>query len=347
MPKTTKQLAAEAKLEGQLRAKGQSHKELDKKYKLLQDELNKTRQALSDALGVMSHTPSITTIKTHVPKKEGAGTAVVMCSDWHIDELVTKAKTNGLGHYNPEIAKRRAHKLFESVVRFVRVDRSETTVDNLILWLGGDFFTSSTMHDTPCAYPPVVAAMVAQDLLMSGITFLLNAEPKLKIHIVGSVGNHSRLSGSSQPVNVAIEQELSLEWMMYHAIKAQLVNEKRVTVQLDNSYNSYTKVYGRTLRFAHGHLGWRYNDGLGGVHGPYWKYITQKADKQIRADLSACGHYHTYTPAAQGRAYTVNGSLIGATPYSLAYGYEEPCQGYFLVHNKYGIVGQRPLFVDV
>ena len=47
------------------------------------------------------------------------------------------------------------------------------------------------------------------------------------------------------------------------------------------------------------------------------------------------------------RSYTVNGSLIGATPYSLSYGYEDPAQAYFLVHSKYGIVGQRPLFVDI
>ncbi len=148
-------------------------------------------------------------------------------------------------------------------------------------------------------------------------------------------------------MNVAVEQELSLEWMMYHAIKAQLASEPRITVQLDNSYHSYVQVYGKTIRFNHGHIGWRYNDGLGGVHGPLWKCITQRWDKQIKADLTCCGHYHTYTPAARGRSYIVNGSLIGATPYSLSFGYEDPIQAYFLVHSKYGIVGQRPLFVDI
>ena len=347
MKKTAKTIDTEAKLEAQIRAKGHSHKELDRKYKSTQDELAKTQKALELALQVMRHQPSVTKINAHVTAKNGSATVVAMASDWHIDELIPKNKVNGLNEYTPAIAKKRALKFFELLVRFIRIDRHETQVENLVLWLGGDFFTSSTMHDAPCAYPPVVAAMVAQDLLMSGIQFLLHAEPKLKIHIVGSVGNHSRLSGSSQPVNVAIEQELSLEWMMYHAIKSQLASESRVTVQLDNSYNSYVKVYGKTIRFAHGHQGWRYNDGLGGVHGPYWKYITQKADKQVQANMSVCGHYHTYTPAAQGRCYTVNGSLIGATPYSLAYGFEEPCQGYFLVHSKYGIVGQRPLFVDI
>jgi len=287
--KTAKQLTAEARLESQLRAQSTSTKELERKYKALQDQHHKTEVALAQALHVMKYTPNVYDISAKDSRTRGSGTVVALLSDWHCDELVPKHKVNGLNEYNPDIAKRRATTCFELILRFIRVDRAETEVNNLVLWLGGDFFTSTLMHDAHCAYPPAVACMVAQDLLTSGIAFILHNEPKLKIHIVGSVGNHSRMSGSGQKVNQALEQELSLEWMMYHAIRQYFLNEKRVTFQLDNSYNSYVKVYDKTIRFNHGHMGWRYNDGLGGVHGPYWKWITQKADKQIRADLSACG----------------------------------------------------------
>lgn len=288
--KTSKQVAAEARLESQLRAKGNSHKELDRKYRVLQDELHKTQKALEQALEVSHHQPKITHIKASAPNTEtGGGTVVVCASDWHIDELVPKHKVNGLNEYNPDIAKRRAFKFFDLTRRFIRVDRMETSVENLILWLGGDFFTSSEMHDASCAYPPVVATMVAQDLICSGIHFLLNEEPNLKIHVVGSVGNHSRLSGSAKKVNQAIEQELSLEWMMYHAIRQHFLHEPRITFQLDNSYHSYVHVYNKVIRFNHGHLGWRYNDGMGGVHGPLWKVLSQRWDKQIKADLTVVG----------------------------------------------------------
>jgi hypothetical protein len=82
------------------------------------------------------------------------------------------------------------------------------------------------------------------------------------------------------------------------------------------------------------------------VHGPLWKVISQKWDKQLKADVTCTGHYHTYTPAAIARSYIVNGSTIGATPYSLNFGYEQPAQAFFLIHSKYGIVGQKPLLVD-
>jgi hypothetical protein len=260
--------------------------------------------------------------------------------------LIPKHKVNGLNEHTPEISRRRVATIFDRCLRFIRVDRHETNVDDLVVWLGGDFFTSSTMHDASVAFPPITACMFAQDIIVSGLTFLLQNEPKLKIHVVTSVGNHSRLSGSSKPVNVSSEQEHSLEWMMYHAVRAIFAHEKRITFQLDNSYHSYLKCYDKTIRFNHGHQGWRYQDGMGGVHGPLWKVVSQRWDKQIKADLTCCGHYHTYTPAAIGRSYIVNGSTVGPSAYSLSFGAEPPCQAYFLVHSKYGVVGQRPVFCE-
>lgn len=338
---------AEARLESQLRAKSNAMKQTDKKYKVLQDELNQANDALASALQVMAYTPTIHKMTATPSTKNGNATAFLLLSDVHCDELIPKHKVNGLNEHNPDISRRRVATIFDRCLRFIRVDRSETNVDDLVVWLGGDFFTSSTMHDASVAFPPIVAVMFAQDLIVSGLTFLLQNEPKLNIHVVCSVGNHSRLSGSAKPVNQSSEQEHSLEWFMYHAVKAKFAHEKRMTFQLDNSYHSYLQVYGKTIRFNHGHIGWRYNDGLGGVHGPAWKAITQKWDKQIRADLTCMGHYHTYTPSALARSYIINGSTVGVSPYSISFGAEPPAQAYFLVHSKFGIVGQRPLFAEV
>lgn len=337
----------EARLESQLRAKANELKTTDKKYRAIQDELEKTRGALSNALQVMEYKPNIHQMKPSIVTKNGSATAFLLLSDVHCDELIPRHKVNGLNHHTPEISKKRVATVFDRALRFIRVDRQETGVDNMVLWLGGDFFTSSTMHDASCAFPPIMACMFAQDMIVSGLTFLLENETNLKIHVVCSVGNHSRLSGSAKPVNQSSEQEHSLEWMMYHAIKAIFAHEKRITFQLDNSYHSYLKCYGKTIRFNHGHLGWRYNDGMGGIHGPAWKVISQRWDKSIHADLTCFGHYHTYTPTAIGRPYICNGSTVGVSPYSISFGSEPPAQAYFLVHSKYGIVGQRPLFAEL
>ncbi len=338
---------AEARLEGQLRAKTNELKSTDKKYRAIQDELQKSQSALSNALQIMAYKPNIYQMKPSVVTKTGSATAFLLLSDIHCDELVPRHKVNGLNNHTPEISKKRVATVFDRALRFIRVDRQETNIEDMVVWLGGDFFTSSTMHDASCAFPPITACMFAQDMIVSGLTFLLQNESGLKIHVVTSCGNHSRLSGSSKPVNQSSEQEHSLEWMMYHAIKAIFAHEKRITFQLDNSYHSYLKCYGKVIRFNHGHIGWRYNDGLGGLHGPAWKAISQRWNNQIKADLTCFGHYHQLTPASLGRPYIANGSTIGVSPYSISFGAEPPAQAYFLVHSKYGIVGQRPLFAEL
>ena len=343
MNKSAKALSVEARLEAQIRAQSAEHGDTKKRHKAALDEVSKLQKSLSAALEITSRRPQVYTIKPSGKGSNGEATAVICLSDVHCEEIVKPSKVNGLNEHNPDISRRRVNKFFDLALRFLRVDRAETKINNLVLWLGGDFFTNN-MHDAPVAMGSIEAAMFAEDMLISGITFLLQNEPNLKLHIVGSVGNHSRQL-TQKPVNQAAEQEQSFEWFMYHHIKSYFKDEKRVTWTLDNSYHSYVKVYDKTLRFNHGHLGWRFNDGLGGVHGPLWKVISQKWDKQHKADLTVCGHYHTLTPASLARPYIVNGSTIGITPYGMSFGYEPPAQMYFLVHEKYGIVGQRPLFV--
>jgi len=350
MPRKTKaDIVTETKQERQLRSLQAHSKTLDRKYKSLQDQLTEAETQLEQALSIARHSPKVSSIRLPAISARGAGTVIACLSDVHCDEIVPKSKVNGLNEHNPDIARRRVQRFFDLLVRFIRVDRQETNIKNLILWLGGDFITSSEMHDAHTAMPPVPAIMFAEELVYSGIMHLLTEEPRLNISIVCSVGNHSRIQGSNKPVNQALEQEHSLEWMMYWKLRKLLseVAGDRVEFQIDNSYHTYVKVYDKVIRFNHGHIGWRYNDGLAGVHGPLWKAITQRWDKQIKADLTICGHYHTYTPAARGRSYIVNGSTIGLSPYSLSYGFEDPIQAYCMVHSKYGIVGQRPLLVNV
>lgn len=344
--KTKVEVSSEARLERKMRALQADKSHTDRKYKALQDELNNVKLALGQALEITSHKPKtfkITSRKT----SSGEGTLVALLSDVHCDEIVPKNKVHGLNEHNPEISQRRVLRFFELVVRFIRVEREETPINNLVLWLGGDFFTGSESHGTPVAMDTSMAVMFAQDMIYSGIRYILEQEPNLNLHIVGSVGNHSRLSGGLKPVNIAREQGLSLEWFMYHALKSQFANEKRVTFQLDESYMSYVDVYNKKIRFCHGHLGFRYNQGLAGIHGPLFKAISQTWDNQIAADMTCIGHYHCFTPAALARPYMCNGSVIGATPYGIQFGFEPPAQMLFLVHSKYGVVGQRPLFVGV
>lgn len=316
-----------------------------KKETALKTDLLATERALGDALGLASHKPKTFKITAVGDKEKKAATAVALLSDVHCEEIIQASKVNYLNKHNPDISKKRLTRFFQLLVKFIRLHRRDSNIDNLVLWLGGDFFTGSESHGTPVAFGDSEAVLFAQDMIVSGIKFIREQMPELKIHIVGSVGNHSR-KNQTKPINTAKEQEISLEWIMYHTIRQIFADDENLTFQFDNSYHSYVKVYDKTIRFNHGHLGFRYNKGLAGIHGPLWKAISETWDNQIAADLTCIGHYHSWTPASLARPYMVNGSTIGLSPYGAFFGNEPPSQMMFLVHRRYGFIEQTPLFVD-
>ena len=343
MTKTKNQLVHESRLESQMRATKVALRDKERQYQAVADENVRLERALEGALALKNHKPHLFAIK---PSKNAGGeaTAVACLSDVHWGELVPAHKVNNLNQYSPAIAKQRVSRFHELVTRFIADDRRSTRIGNLVLWWGGDIITNE-MHDTPNALGVAPEVLEAMDGLHSGLHYLLESNTNLNIHVVGSVGNHGR-AFTQKPVNQAREQEQSWEWAMYNILRDRYKHEKRVTWTMDRAYHTYIQVYDKTVRFNHGHLGWRYNLGLGGVHGPLWKVISQTWDKQRRADLTVCGHYHTLTPASIGRPYMVNGSVIGVTPYGMNFGFEPPAQIYFLIHSRYGVVNQRALFLE-
>lgn len=346
MPRKTKaELSTEARLEAQIRGLQQEVRRLNSSKGTLQDVLQATEKAYEQALYITKRKPKIHKITLGPNKNYSQATAVALLSDVHCEEVVRPAKVNYLNEHNPDISLRRVKRFFELVVKFIRIHRQQSDIDNLVLWLGGDFITHSDSHGTPTAMDEGQAIIFAQDMIVSGLRFIAENEPNLNVRVVCSVGNHTR-GNHSKPVNVAREQEKSLEWIMYHGLKVAFMDNPNIEFQIDNSYHSYVQVYKKVIRFNHGHLYFRYNKGLAGVHGPLWKVISEVWDNQINADLTCIGHYHMWTPAALSRPYMVNGSTIGINPYGLGFGEEEPAQMFFLVHPKHGFIEQTQILVN-
>lgn len=110
--KPSASVKAEARLESQLRAKANELKSTDKKYRALQDELEKANTALSNALQVMAYVPTIYEMKHSPTAKTGNATAFLLLSDVHCDELVPKHKVNGLNEHTPDISRKRVMTIF-------------------------------------------------------------------------------------------------------------------------------------------------------------------------------------------------------------------------------------------
>lgn len=321
----------------------ESKKTLDKKYKYLLDENQRLDKELNASL--LINQP----IKTkQLALKADSGNsevvAVVLASDWHIEETVDPKKVNGKNCYNLAIAEKRAEQFFQNTLKLVKKEQKAAKIDTLVLALLGDFI-SGNIHDElleNCSLRPIEAMLKVQSWITSGIEFLLK-NSELNLIIPCHVGNHTRIT---KKVHISTEQGNSLETFTYHSMKNYFLNSKyanRVDFRIADGYLQIVDVYNYKIRFHHGH-GIKYGGGIGGIFIPAYKAISQW-QKLDYADLDCFGHLHQ---TKDGGNFLCNGSMIGYNAFAVMIkgDYEKPKQTFFLIDKKRGRTGTFPIVFD-
>lgn len=277
-------------------------------------------------------------IVPHMGSGTSEATAVMVASDWHIEEKVDPNVVSGLNEYNLDVAQKRTTKFFKSGLRLVRLLQQDVRIDNLVLALLGDFISGDIHEEVAevCQLPPTEAIILAQNTIISGIDFLLN-NSNVTLTVPCHSGNHGR---TTRTTRFATENGHSLEYLLFCLIASHYRHEPRVKMQIATGMHSYLDIYGKTLRFHHGHAV-KYNGGVGGIYIPVNKAIAQW-DKGRRADLDVFGHFHQHIPAPK---FVCNGSLIGYNSFALSIkaDYEPPQQSLFLMDKKRGRTCSWPI----
>lgn len=254
-------------------------------------------------------------------------TAIVLLSDWHIEESVEGGKVTHLNEFSPKIAEARAKRIAWKVIEYL--DRYCPMAKVLYLGLMGDFITGyiheelrETNHMSPNE-----AVIYVQDLLCATID-LIAKKWSGKIVCVTVHGNHSRMTPKELIKSSAAN---SLEWKMYQDMTRLYSGNPKVMFLNTESDHNYVSIYGRLVRFLHG-TGIKYNNGVGGFTIPANKMISKWNDSPLKADLTVFGHLHTH---AVHKLLIANSSLIGHSEYGLRIGaaYEPPSQT-FIVFSK-------------
>lgn len=296
------------------------------------DQLLKENDYLKKMLSIKEDIPVYSNVKIVSTKTTGnnEATAVVLASDWHLEQKVEKSKLlpDCPNDYNLEIAEKRAKQFFEATLILLKEAEQNVRVKNLVLWLGGDFITGNihTENLKICQLGPAQAICFARDLIISGIEFLLK-ETDLNITIPYNHGNHARITDK---VWKSSEEDNSLEQILYDDIAFHFKNERRIRMVPPNGSASTITVYGMKIAFVHGHHGFRYQDGVGGLYIPARKYVMRKFKNY---DLVCMGHHHQYV---QDKYFICNGSMIGYDQYadSCGFPYDVPKQTFFLIEEK-------------
>ena len=300
------------------------------------------QQTALGVLGYMQEHAEPVTITPHFGKGTSEATPVVVASDWHAEELVTRAQTSGLNEFNPDIAERRITTFFTASLRLIKLLNVDVKMNTTVLALLGDFITNQ-IHGAENAennaMGPTDAVVWVQNQIVGGINFYLN-NSKLNLVIVCKVGNHAR---TTLKTRFSAENSHSLEYLMYRYLQACFTSENRVTFVIDHGYHSYLPVYGETLRFHHGHAV-NYGGGVGGLTIPANKAIGNW-NQGKPASLDIFGHFHQRLIT---RRFAANSSLIGYNGYALSIKaeFEPPMQNLMLFDKKRGKTADWPILLD-
>ena len=254
-------------------------------------------------------------------------TALVMASDWHVEQRVDPAAVDDRNRYDLTISEQRMERFFEGTRYCVEFNRQIFNVRDMVLDFGGDFITNYLRDEnqqTNLLTPPRAIAYWKTHA-KAGIKHLL-ADPHLERIAIPCVdGNHPRLTKKMQAANRA---EMNLETLMYMQLAEEFVDEPRVQFQVATGPELYFEVYGRTVRSRHGDTV-HSQGGVGGITVPLLRAIP-RWDSVRRADLSLVHHFHQLISMPN---VIVNGSLIGYDEYAIASGFafEPPAQAFCML----------------
>jgi len=310
-------------------------------YEHLKSEHSELESRFSTLLGIKEDYSSIKIIEKGVNGSKNNATPIILLSDWHFEETVDDATINYLNKYNLKIAEQRWFTCIQNSLRLVQLDRSHSEINNLVLWLGGDFITGY-IHDELIennGLSPTQASRFAKQRLISAIDFYVQYGKFDKIQIVCNFGNHGRTDVKKK---ISTGYKNSYEWMIYHDIADYYSNNKSISFTIPDGYFAYIKIYDFMCRFWHGDT-IKYGGGIGGITVPLIKAI-HRYNQQIKADYNFMGHYHQLFQACKD--CIVNGSGIGFNAYAQFIGAspEDPLQCYCLIDEKRGMTIKAPIF---
>jgi hypothetical protein len=266
---------------------------------------------------------------------------VLLCSDWHCGAVVKAEHVSGLNTFDVGVFHARAAALFRNAVKVIAMARSSVDIEQMVLWLGGDLIDNQIHPEQAQTQEltPTQQIVECERAIVAGIDYLLEHAGLERIIIPCSVGNHGRTTPKQQS-NAA---QNSYEWLMYQSLRRHYRGEDRIEWHIDEGNILYLNVLGHNLRFHHGDAV-RYGGGVGGITIPMAKWIYRQ-DVGIRADHTFLGHFHTLT---MGGGFSINGSLIGATPYSIKLGFppERPQQLMRFIDSERGFTLSAPILTD-
>lgn len=289
---------------------------------------------------------------TAKPKKhQNANVPVVIWSDWHFGEVVSREQMGGSNEFSTPIGKRRVRTLVEKTIEIAKHHMVKPKYKGIVVCIGGDMITGAIHEELGATNDRTVlqSCLDVQESLIWALSKIADEFGRVFVPCV--IGNHPRTTHKPRMKNAVWE---NYEWNVYCQLERHFRKDKRIQFAIPAEPDCLFAVNGHRFLLSHGdRLGVRGGDGIIGCLGPIARGAMKvwRSEAQIGRDFETLilAHWHTYIPRSRACAVMVNGTLKGYDEYArlgLRTGNSPPSQALFFVNQKYGIVCQWELILE-
>lgn len=297
-------------------------------------EERESRLRLVELAGIQAASPPRSGRRRRV---SSPATAVVLLSDWHVEELVPPESVMGKNHYTLSIAERRLAELSDRMETLIGHERHLAKIDRIVIAALGDFISNSIHEDQAelAQLQPMPAVRWAGERLRGIIDRAAGLADE--VIVATAVGNHGR---ATHKVRLgATEQDTSYEQNLYEMMAAYEKHDN-VHWQIGKGYLNVVDLDGFKIAFHHGHAI------KGNIHVGATRAISQW-QRFSPVDFHCFGHHHQFS-YCRGK-YLSNGSVVGYNAYALRcrLEFEAPCQSLAVIcHDRREVTRAIPIFCD-
>jgi anti-sigma factor RsiW len=312
---------------------------LKKKYDASLKQLDAEKAAVANLTALANVKPKKIS-RARAAGKRPEATAVLVCSDWHVEERVDPATNVPGNEYTLDIADRRIKQLVQKAAMLIEHEKSLTGIRRIVVAALGDMITGQIHDDLVemTQLAPLAATRWAGERLGGVIDAMSEIAPVL---VTTSSGNHGR---TTHKPRIATENEHSFEQHLYLTMAAS-EHRPNVEWQVGKGYLNIADLDGFLVRFHHGHA-IRFGGGVGGLTIPANKAIANWNISR-RVHLDVFGHWHCFSWLPY--RFVANGCLIGHNAFAdrIKAEFQPPSQSLIIVdHDHNRVTKVLPIFVQ-
>lgn len=269
---------------------------------------------------------------------KGDASALMLMTDWHVEEHISKDETGGLNEFNLKIADERIRRSFEKQITLFHTTKPLAKINEVVLWLGGDLI-NGYIHEEMVEsnfLGPAEAIIWLTERLTAGID-LIRKSINLPLRVVCNIGNHSR---STKDRRVATAYKSNWEYLMYHNLSKFYAKNSKISWYIPKGYFAELTIQKTRVRFHHGD---QMRAGRNFVASVLRDIDMWNKTKPV--DLDIFGHYHT--ELYHNRFISV-GCLVGYNAYAqmIKAEYQPPTQTFAIIEKSRGLILTMPVFCE-